>query len=146
MLNLGPSRKLKSRAGALTLVIDPKHGVPCTVAYALGTRSDPAEAREVLRGCASSPSIASVNTKYSLGIWIVVGWKSCALQNRQPRQLGASESRTSVISDLDDADMPNAETILDWLNCVSSFAGSRSGHSKCPSGRIYEADQSCAGR
>ena len=49
VLNLEfPRKSKKSRAGALTLVIDPKHGVPCTVAYALSTRSDSAEAREDL--------------------------------------------------------------------------------------------------
>jgi len=50
VLKLEFSRKSKtSRAGALTLVIDPKHGAPCTVVYALSTRSGPAEAIEDLR-------------------------------------------------------------------------------------------------
>lgn len=45
VLSLEFSRKSeKSRAGALTLAIDPKHGAPCMVAYALSKRSDPAEA------------------------------------------------------------------------------------------------------
>jgi hypothetical protein len=43
----GPSVKLEfsrvstSRSGALTLVIDPKHGSPVTVAYCISKRSDP---------------------------------------------------------------------------------------------------------
>ncbi len=49
VLNLEFSRKSETRAGALTLVIDPKHGAPCTVKYALSKRSDPAKAVEDLR-------------------------------------------------------------------------------------------------
>lgn len=49
VLNLEFSRKsTKTRAGALTLVIDPKHGSPCEVVYAISTRSDPVEAIEDL--------------------------------------------------------------------------------------------------
>jgi hypothetical protein len=50
VLNLEFSRKSTSRAGALTLVIDRKHGALCTVVYAFSTRSDPAEAIEDLCG------------------------------------------------------------------------------------------------
>jgi hypothetical protein len=49
VLGLEFSRKSCTRAGALTLVIDPKHGAPCTVAWALSTRPDLAEAIEDLR-------------------------------------------------------------------------------------------------
>jgi hypothetical protein len=49
VLTLEFSRKSETRAGALTLVIDPKHGAPCTVTYTLSKRSDPAEAVEDLR-------------------------------------------------------------------------------------------------
>lgn len=38
------SRVSQSRRGALTLVIDPKNGAPCRVAYALGKRRDPEDA------------------------------------------------------------------------------------------------------
>lgn len=38
------SRISKSRAGALTLVIDPQNGVPCRVAYAISRRKDPEDA------------------------------------------------------------------------------------------------------
>ena len=43
-LELEFSRVSESRAGALTLVIDPENGVPITVAYCLSTRSEPDDA------------------------------------------------------------------------------------------------------
>jgi hypothetical protein len=50
VLNLEFSRKSKkSRAGALTLVIDPKHRVPRIVVYLLSTQSDLSKAVEDLR-------------------------------------------------------------------------------------------------
>lgn len=51
----GPSLKLEfsriswSRLGALTLVINPEHGVPNTVAWCLSTRKDPEDAVADLR-------------------------------------------------------------------------------------------------
>ncbi len=44
ILKLEFSRISNSRLGALTLVIDPAHGAPCRVAYALSKRSDPEDA------------------------------------------------------------------------------------------------------
>jgi len=38
------SRISQSRRGALTLVIDPKNGAPCRVAYAISKRKDPEDA------------------------------------------------------------------------------------------------------
>jgi len=49
VLPLEFSRISESRQGALTLVVDPQHGVRCTVAYALSTRSNPDDAIEDLR-------------------------------------------------------------------------------------------------
>lgn len=44
VLPLEFSRISASRKGALTLVVDSKHGVPCRVAYSLSTRSNPDDA------------------------------------------------------------------------------------------------------
>jgi len=43
-LQLEFSRKSRTRAGALTLVIDPKHGAASRVAYAFSARAEPQEA------------------------------------------------------------------------------------------------------
>lgn len=40
-LQLEFSRKSQTRSGALTLVIDSKHGAASTVAYAISTRAEP---------------------------------------------------------------------------------------------------------
>jgi len=48
-LDLEFSRISSSRLGALTLVIDARHGAPTTVAWCLSTRSDPADAVNDLR-------------------------------------------------------------------------------------------------
>ncbi|BAV50373.1 Uncharacterized protein MLTONO_5471 [Mesorhizobium loti] len=49
VLPLEFSRISESRKGALTLVIDPQNGAPCTSAYALSTRSNPDDAIADLR-------------------------------------------------------------------------------------------------
>ena len=48
-LQLEFSRKSQTRSGALTLVIDPKHGAASTVAYAISTRAEPQAAINDLR-------------------------------------------------------------------------------------------------
>jgi hypothetical protein len=48
-LQLEFSRKSQTRSGALTLVIDPKHGASSRVAYAISTRSEPQAAVNDLR-------------------------------------------------------------------------------------------------
>lgn len=59
LLNLEFTRVSKSRMGALTLVIDPKHGSPVTVAWCLSKRADPADTAADLR-CREGCSIKHV--------------------------------------------------------------------------------------
>ena len=59
LLNLEFTRVSKTRMGALTLVIDPKHGSPVTVAWCLSKRADPADTAADLR-CREGCSIKHV--------------------------------------------------------------------------------------
>ncbi|SRR5581483_2594171 len=60
------SRVSRSRHGALTLVIDPKNGVPCQVAYARSTRKDPDDAICDLR-CREGTTRSNIGFLFSDG-------------------------------------------------------------------------------
>ncbi len=74
------SRVSQSRRGALTLVIDPKNGTPCRVAYAISKRRDPEDAICDLR-CREG------TTRSNVGFLFVNG--SRQPQSRDPNSLEA---------------------------------------------------------
>lgn len=63
-LQLEFSRISKTRQGALTLVIDRKHGTPCKVAYALSRRRNPEDAICDLR-CREGTSLDRIGIYFS---------------------------------------------------------------------------------
>ena len=65
-LKLEFSRRSQSRLGALTLVIDPKHGQACEVAYSLSTRSNADEAIRDLR-CREGVAVEGIGYFYAEG-------------------------------------------------------------------------------
>ena len=65
-LKLEFSRISQSRHDALTLVIDPKNGAPCTVAYAKSKRSDPEDAICDLR-CREGTTLSNIGFLFADG-------------------------------------------------------------------------------